>query len=684
MPISRAEEAVDDRDVSGSMTGVLLRQLRAGHGDDMVARVLTLAGEHRTAVELEQLDTWSRYQQVVDLYHAALTLTGDARIGRRCGERLMQEYSGTGVDAVLRSLGSPGEVLRNVAQAAAKFSTVVRMEAIEVGETYAVIGSGNRPGVPLPKIVCEYTQGVVSQAAQLFGMDPANVTERQCQAEGADRCIYEVTWDPTSARDNLQRRVDHLEGELTDITSRFEALMSTASNLVSASDVEKLLGVIVDRAAATVRAPRHLLAVRLNETGRLRVHQRGFDNADTAGTVAEILAETPDDGGGSRLIVDIASHTRFYGRLAALYPEGACFLPSEHRLLRAYAGHAAVALEAAAARQEAETTSVTARALLALATSLAQVGTQREVAARLAEAVPRVVDCDSACVLLWDAADETLRLETAVGVPTKIEARLRAKALSDADVPGIAGMIRSPQPVVLHDGQIPPELRALLGTNRAASIAIVPIANRTEFFGVVTAVHDDARRLRDDEPLLERLSGMADHAATAFLNARLLDQIRYQALHDDLTGLPNRTLLKDRAERAAAQARRTSAHVALIFVDLDGFKAVNDQLGHSAGDKLLIEVARRLERLARASDTVARLGGDEFALLLPDAADNHAIEAFTRRIATEIKRPYDIDHQCVTVSASLGISTIEPDDDYEAFLHRADLAMYKAKRDKAA
>jgi diguanylate cyclase (GGDEF)-like protein len=142
--------------------------------------------------------------------------------------------------------------------------------------------------------------------------------------------------------------------------------------------------------------------------------------------------------------------------------------------------------------------------------------------------------------------------------------------------------------------------------------------------------------------------------------------------------------IRAHAFSAAAQARRTSSHVALIFVDLDGFKAVNDRLGHSAGDKLLIEVARRLEGLARASDTVARLGGDEFALLLPDAADNHAIEAFTRRIAAEIKRPYDIDHHCVTVSASLGISTIEPDDDYEAFLHRADLAMYKAKRDKAA
>jgi diguanylate cyclase (GGDEF)-like protein len=650
----------------------------------MVARVLTLAGEQRSAVELEQLDTWSRYQQVIDLYLAASKLTGDVRIGRRCGERLMQEYSGTGVDAVLRSLGSPGEVLRNVAAAAAKFSTVIRMEAIEVGETYAVIGSGNRPGVDLPKIVCEYTQGVVSQAAQLFGMDPADVIERQCQAEGADRCIYDVTWDPTSARDNLQRRIDHLEGELSDITSRFEALMSTASCLVSASDVEELLGVIVERAADTVRAPQHLLAVRLSKTGRLRVHQRGFDNADTAAAVAEILAPTPDDSGGSRLIVDVASRARRYGRLAALYPEGACFLPAERRLLQAFAGHAAAALEAAAARQEAEHRNTTARALLALATSLAQVGTQHEIATRLADAVSRVVDCDSACVLLWDAADEKLHLEAGVGVATETEAQLRAKALSDADLPGLADMIRSPQPVFLRDAQMSPELRALLRTNGTASIAVVPITNRAEFFGVITAKNDDARRLRDDEHLLERLSGMADHAATALLNARLLDQIRHQVLHDGLTGLPNRILLKDRAERAAAQARQTSTHVALIFVDLDGFKAVNDALGHSTGDKLLIEVAQRLQSLARDSDTVARLGGDEFALLLPDAADNRAIEAFTRRIATEIKRPYCINHQYVTVSASLGISTIEPDDDYEAFLHRADLAMYKAKSDKAA
>jgi uncharacterized protein (TIGR02265 family) len=686
MAMSRDEGAsIDEREVSGSMTGVLLRHLRAAHGDEMVAHVLAQAGETRSVGELESIETWSRYQQVADLYLAAVELTGDQNVGRLCGERLMQEYSGTGVDAVLRSLGSPGEVLRNVAQAAAKFSTVIRMEAIDVGETHAVISARNRPGFPLLKVVCEYTQGVVAQAAPLFGMDTAHVVERQCQAEGAESCIYHVAWDPASARDNLQRRIDHLEGELGDLTRRFEALTSTASNLVSASDVEALLAVIVDRAADTVRAPQHLLAVRFRETGAVHVHHRGFGDGDTAVAVDEILAASPDDRGGSRLIVDVASHSRRYGRLAALYPEGACFLPTERRLLQAYAGHAAAALEAAAARQEAENRNATARALLALAASLAQVGTQREVATRLADAVPRVVDCDGACVLLWDNVAQQLQLEAAVGIGAETEARLRATPLSETEVPGLDAMIRSRQPVFLHDSEMSLALRNVLGSRETASMAVVPITNRTEFFGVVTTfVRVDAHRLRDDEHLIERLRGMADHAATALLNARLLERIRHQALHDGLTGLPNRLLFQDRAEHAAARARRGQCSVALIFVDLNGFKAVNDELGHAAGDKLLAEVARRLEGLVRESDTVGRLGGDEFAMLLTDAAHTRAIETFAQRITAEINRPYVIDQQHVTVSASLGISIMEATDDYETLLHRADVAMYRAKREQAA
>jgi diguanylate cyclase (GGDEF)-like protein len=318
---------------------------------------------------------------------------------------------------------------------------------------------------------------------------------------------------------------------------------------------------------------------------------------------------------------------------------------------------------------------------LGLAASLAEVGTQREVATRLADAVPDVVQCDSASVLLWDPEEQALHLEAARGMAAETEATLHAARLTHSELPGLAEMIRSPQPVFLRHSHMSKRLRALLGMITGTTIAVVPITHRDIFFGVVTAaVRDDDGQLAEDEHLLERLRGMADQAATALLNARLLEQIQYQALHDGLTGLPNRLLFKDRAEHAAAKARRTLTDVALVFLDLNGFKAVNDRLGHAAGDKLLVEVARRLQQIARASDTLARLGGDEFAILLGEISDRHAVEAFTQRVIGAIEQPCLIGNGHVAVSVSLGVAILQPDDDYDSFVHRADLAMYEAKQ----
>src|SRR6202041_2137196 len=111
----------------------------------------------------------------------------------------------------------------------------------------------------------------------------------------------------------------------------------------------------------------------------------------------------------------------------------------------------------------------------------------------------------------------------------------------------------------------------------------------------------------DHPPPIERLRGLAGQAAIAIRNARLIDEIRHQALHDHLTGLPNRGLIVDRVTQALARARRDHHDVALLFVDLDGFKTVNDTLGHGAGDQLLRSVAPRFSATLRESDTVARL-----------------------------------------------------------------------------
>ncbi|WP_220793023.1 diguanylate cyclase domain-containing protein [Nocardioides stalactiti] len=167
------------------------------------------------------------------------------------------------------------------------------------------------------------------------------------------------------------------------------------------------------------------------------------------------------------------------------------------------------------------------------------------------------------------------------------------------------------------------------------------------------------------------------------LRRRVETELQRLALHDPLTGLANRTLLLLRAEAAIEHARRTGNRVGLMFIDLDGFKQVNDDFGHYEGDRVLTEVARRLGSIVRGPyDTVARLGGDEFAVLCPDIADTQALRSLSSRIRVRLSTPYrtttgePIDH----LSASLGVALSSPDSTASALLDHADRLMYTAKR----
>ena len=158
--------------------------------------------------------------------------------------------------------------------------------------------------------------------------------------------------------------------------------------------------------------------------------------------------------------------------------------------------------------------------------------------------------------------------------------------------------------------------------------------------------------------------------------------LHYQAMHDALTGLPNRTLLMDRLQQAIRVAGREEHKLALILLDLDRFKAVNDTLGHHVGDKLLQQIAQRLKSVLRESDTVARLGGDEFCLLLPASHVNQAM-FIARKVINAVEKTVFIDGVSLSVGASLGIASFpEHGDTPNALLQRADVAMYEAKRNK--
>ena len=161
---------------------------------------------------------------------------------------------------------------------------------------------------------------------------------------------------------------------------------------------------------------------------------------------------------------------------------------------------------------------------------------------------------------------------------------------------------------------------------------------------------------------------------------QLVTQNRHWALHDELTGLPNRALFRDRALQSLGQARRNASGIAMMIMDLDRFKEVNDSLGHHHGDLLLKEVSQRLTSALREVDTVARFGGDEFAVLLTDADDDAAIHKVVAKILEAVRRPLVLDGFTISIDASIGIA-VSPrhGNDFETLMKRADVAMYQAK-----
>ena len=156
--------------------------------------------------------------------------------------------------------------------------------------------------------------------------------------------------------------------------------------------------------------------------------------------------------------------------------------------------------------------------------------------------------------------------------------------------------------------------------------------------------------------------------------------ITYQAYHDLLTGLPNRSLLADHFELALAQAKRIGEQLALMVIDLNRFKVINDTVGHSCGDDLLRVVASRFRECVRAGDTLARIGGDEFVLLLPKVADREEVQAVAGKLIAQLREPFELSAQEVFVSASVGIAMF-PEDGNELgqLMRKADIAMYQAK-----
>ncbi|WP_241840145.1 EAL domain-containing protein [Frankia sp. CcI49] len=239
----------------------------------------------------------------------------------------------------------------------------------------------------------------------------------------------------------------------------------------------------------------------------------------------------------------------------------------------------------------------------------------------------------------------------------------------------------APPPSRAHE----PDDEGAPGLNRRRSPLCTPIGRSEDPDAVLTVFRSSPGTFADHE--MAFLDGVATVLAAADARFRIEQQVRHRALHDGLTGLPNRTALLETMHRAVDRARSCRRRVGLLFIDLDGFKTVNDSLGHQAGDQLLRDVAERLRGTARKGDLVARLCGDEFAVLCDGDPTLASLREIADRVTNGLAVPRTLAGQPVAVTASVGIALLDkgPNNhteprDADGLLRAADLAMYAAKR----
>jgi diguanylate cyclase (GGDEF)-like protein len=256
---------------------------------------------------------------------------------------------------------------------------------------------------------------------------------------------------------------------------------------------------------------------------------------------------------------------------------------------------------------------------------------------------------------------------------------------------GLAGTaFRTKKPCVSNDYFEDPQRSAFHDVVRntgAQSGAALPLLSRGRSVGVLLILSSERNTFTPEVvDLLERLAGNVSFALEHFdrieEREKAEERIKYLATHDSLTDLPNRTMFNQLLEFAIKSAKRYERQCAILFIDLDRFKIINDSLGHAAGDALLVEMAQRLRQGVRAGDVVARLGGDEFVILLHEIAESQEIAAIAHDLISSLSQSLELDgHEC-RVTASIGIARY-PDDgsDEQTLMKNADIAMYHAKEE---
>jgi len=319
------------------------------------------------------------------------------------------------------------------------------------------------------------------------------------------------------------------------------------------------------------------------------------------------------------------------------------------------------------------------RSIVAMSNDLARTMDPQLVGDRIARHIGQAVGASDCALSYWDQpADRVVTL--GYFPPNRRNALMPSYAL--ADYPATRVVLEESRPAIIDTGDpsADPHEVAYLASIQQRSMVIIPLIAAGTTIGTLELTSDrhGAFGPRD----VEMATMLAAEAAMALENARLYDAIRHQALHDGLTGLANRALFRERVVRALDRSRgRDGRPFAILFIDLDDFKRLNDTLGHARGDDVLVAVARRVDESLRPTDMAARLGGDEFAVLLDDVADEELALSIAIRLADALREPIHLGEAAPAIAASIGVALSGNDvrETADDLLRNADVAMYAAK-----
>jgi diguanylate cyclase (GGDEF)-like protein len=522
----------------------------------------------------------------------------------------------------------------------------------------------------------------------------------------------------------LAAGIGRLAGRSESDRGRREAefLLELSQAAFAAGSIEQMLAAICERVAAETGAPH--ATIFLLQGGRLAARAtRGpdgsYDRADWNRLQAEPpppLVEAAIHSGraavardtsspllsdawvrslevGSAVAAPLVSAGRTIGVLVLDHPAPDAFSNEEVRLAEAAARHVARGIDQALVNDERTSHLRAATAIRRLLEEGASAVSVREAGEVLARVTRDALGAERATLLLQDENDE-IEYVISVGADgdfaSVLQERIGRTPARDFRIWKLT--TRQPKPIFVENAHasrlIPPELVEELGLQ---SYVAVPLLSASRPLGLVLCSHTSAPRTwtPEERQLVVQIalegSLVVENAVLRAAEQESLSRLTHQAFHDSLTKLPNRALFSDRLQHALDRMTRRQESIAVLFLDLDEFKPVNDSFGHDAGDRLLIAVGRRLQGCLRPEDTIARLGGDEFTVLLEDITDVRYAIRVAERIAEALKEPFEINGQETSVTASIGIAVgtgreATPDD----LVRSSDIAMYEAKRNGKA